>query len=349
MAIKKFTSNYILAFIILLFVYNAKSQDVHFSQFNETPQLLNPAATAVYNGYMRGIINYKNQWAAMGNAFNTIAASFDIPMFDYNERKAHLGAGLNFFNDKAGDSKMGITQVNLCLAGILPVSKESKFAVGLSLGGAQNKANLSSLQWGTQYNGQGFDTNLNSGENTGTTAFWYADIGAGLYYQYSNGKTTLDRNEEKRLSFGVAYFHLNQPTLKFLSVEEKLYGKWVVNINGHFDKTGTKISILPSAIYFMQGPNTEITVGCAVRYRIKNGTKITGFYSESGFAIGLHYRVNDAIIPSLMYQMKDFSIGISYDLNVSSYKEASKMNGGAEISLKYHLLKDALFKQKNMF
>ena len=46
---------------------------------------------------------------------------------------------------------------------------------------------------------------------------------------------------------------------------------------------------------------------------------------------------------------KDFSIGISYDLNVSSYKEASKMNGGAEISLKYHLLKGALFKQKNMF
>ncbi len=340
--------SFFLSTFVVLFSFESISQDIHFSQFNETPQLLNPAATGVYNGYMRGIINYKNQWAAMGNAFNTTAASFDIPMFDYNERKAHLGMGLNFFNDQAGDSKMGITQVNLCIAGILPVSKESKFSVGLSLGGAQNKMNLSTLQWGTQYNGQGFDTNLNSGENTGTTAFWYADIGAGLYYEYSKGKKTLDRNEEKRLSIGVAYFHLNQPVLKFISVEQKLYSKYVVNIAGHFDKTGTKLSILPSAIVFMQGPNMEITAGCALRYRIKNGTKITGFYSETGLAIGVHYRVNDAVIPSVTFQMKDFSIGVSYDLNVSSYKQVSKLNGGAEISLKYHLMKGALFKQKNM-
>ena len=46
-------------------VNEMRGQDVHFSQFNETPQLLNPGATGVYNGYMRGIINYKNQWMAM--------------------------------------------------------------------------------------------------------------------------------------------------------------------------------------------------------------------------------------------------------------------------------------------
>jgi type IX secretion system PorP/SprF family membrane protein len=342
------TKNIFITLLFLLLIFSSTAQDVHFSQFNETPQLLNPATTGVYNGYMRGILNYKNQWAAMGNAFNTYAASFDIPMFDYNERKAHLGAGLNFFNDRAGDSKMGVTHVNLCLAGILPVSKESKFSVGLSLGGAQNKATLSSLQWGNQYNGKDFDTNINSGENTGISAFWYADIGTGMYYEFSKGKNTLDRKEEKRFAIGVAYFHINEPKMKFLSIEEKLYSKWVINMNGHFDKTGTKISILPSAICFMQGPNLEITAGCALRYRIKNGTKITGFYSETGLAIGLHYRVNDAIIPSITFQMKDFSIGVSYDVNVSSYKQASKMNGGAEISLKYFLKKEALFKQKNM-
>lgn len=340
--------HFLLLFLCALLSFSVSAQDIHFSQFNETPQLLNPGATGVYNGYMRGIINYKNQWAAMGNEFNTIAASFDIPMFDYNERKAHLGTGLNFFNDKAGDSKMGLTQVNLCLAGILPVSKESKFSVGLSVGGAQTKANLSSLQWGNQYDGTGFNTTLNSGENTGVPTFWYIDLGAGMYYEYSKGKNTLDRKEEKRFAIGVAYFHINQPKMKFLSIEEKLYSKWVININGHFDRTGTKLSILPSAICFLQGPNMEITAGCALRYRIRNGTKITGFYSETGIAFGVHYRLKDAIIPSVTFQMKDFSIGVSYDVNVSTYKEASKMNGGYEISLKYHLLKGALFKRKNM-
>ncbi|MBL7882980.1 MAG: PorP/SprF family type IX secretion system membrane protein [Bacteroidia bacterium] len=348
MIIIKQYKNIIISIGILFYMLNVNAQDVHFSQFNETPQLLNPGATGVYNGYIRGIVNYKNQWMAMGNEFNTMAASFDIPMFDYNERKAHLGAGLNFFSDKAGDSKFGLTQVNLCLAGIIPVSKESKFSMGLSIGGAQQKADLNSAVWANQYTGQGFDPTINSGETTTSTAFFYADLGAGIYYEYNNSKSTLDRNENKRFAFGVAYYHLNQPKQKYFSVEEKLYGKLVVNVNGHFDKTGSKISILPSAIYFMQGPNMEITAGCAVRYRIKNGTKITGFYSESGIALGVHYRLNDAIIPQLYYQVKDFSIGISYDLNISSYKQASKLNGGIEVSLKYHILKGALFKRKNM-
>lgn len=339
---------FLVSCVTALFVSEMNAQDVHFSQFNETPQLLNPGATGVYNGYMRGIINYKNQWMAMGNEFNTMAASFDIPMFDYNERKAHLGAGLNFFNDKAGDSKFGLTQVNLCIAGIIPVAEASKLSLGVSLGGAQQKANLSSVVWGTQYNGQGFDPTINSGESVTNFANFYFDLGAGLYYEYSNKKINFSRDDEKRVAIGVAYFHLNRPQQKMFSVSEKLYGKLVVNINGHFDKAGSKLSFEPSAIYFMQGPNMEITAGCAIRYRLKNGTKITGFYTESGVALGIHYRLNDAIIPQLYYQVKDFSIGISYDVNISSYKKTSKLNGGAEISLKYHILKGALFKKKNM-
>lgn len=139
---------FLVSCVAAFFVNEMNAQDVHFSQFNETPQLLNPGATGVYNGYMRGVINYKNQWMAMGNEFNTMAASFDIPMFDYNERKAHLGAGLNFFNDKAGDSNFGLTQVNLCIAGIIPVAEASKLSLGVSLGGAQQKANLSSVVCG---------------------------------------------------------------------------------------------------------------------------------------------------------------------------------------------------------
>src|ERR1043165_9885803 len=118
------------------------AQDVHFSQFNETPQLLNPAATGVYRGYIRAMVNYKNQWAAMGNAFNTVAASADMPLFDKNEKKAHLGAVINFFSDKAGDSQFGITQANVSLAAIIPVSRESKFSLGMCFGAAQQKLSI---------------------------------------------------------------------------------------------------------------------------------------------------------------------------------------------------------------
>jgi type IX secretion system PorP/SprF family membrane protein len=337
--------------LLILFCAGASSvsaQDIHFSQFNETPQLLNPAATGVYSGYIRAIVNYKNQWQAMGNAFNTVAASCDMPLFDKNEKKAHIGAGINFFSDKAGDSHFGLTQANLCLAAILPVSKESKFSMGMSFGGAQKKLDLSGLSWGNQYDGTGFNNAAANGEPIGDVSINYFDLGAGLYYQWSNGKVKFERNEKRKLDVGVSYFHMNQPSMKFLSVPEKLYGKLVVNVSGYLDKSASKLSFLPSAIYFQQGKATEITVGCALRYRIKDDTKITGLITESALSIGVHYRVGDAIIPAVYFSVGDFFIGVSYDVNVSSYKKVSKYNGGAEISLKYNILKGALFKQKNM-
>ncbi|MDQ3048349.1 MAG: PorP/SprF family type IX secretion system membrane protein [Bacteroidota bacterium] len=339
-----------LAVICLLSVSVVRSQDIHFSQFTETPQLLNPGATGVYNGYMRAIINYRNQWAIMGNSFKTVAASFDIPLFDYKENRAHMGAGINFFNDQAGDAKFGLTQANLCLSGIIPVSRNSKFSLGVSVGGAQHKANYSALNWGSQYNGtgSGFDPTIPSGETGSISSAMYLDLGAGLYYEYNSGKATLDRNEQKRFGVGVAYYHANRPSIKYYTATEKLYGKFVATFNGHFDKTGTKVSFRPSAMYVMQGPATEITVGTSIRYRIRNGTKITGFYSETGIAFGVHYRFGDAIIPSLNFEMQNFSLTASYDVNISAFKQATQSKGGYEFALKYHIGKGALFKRKRM-
>ena len=343
-----FLRKYILHFTFSFCALSYVAQDVHFSQYNETPQLLNPGATGVYSGYVRAIVNYKNQWMAMGNAFNTVAASVDMPLFDKNEKKAHIGAGINFFSDKAGDSKFGVTEANLCVAAILPVSRESKFSMGLSFGGAQHKADLSALNWGNQYDGTGFNTAMANYEATPANSFFYFDLGAGLYYEYSNGKTKFERNEKRKIDVGVAYFHLNQPTQKYFSTTEKLYGKLVVNVNAHLDKPNSKIAVLPSLIYFQQGKAMEITAGCAIRYRFKNETKITGLITESALGVGIYYRYKDAIIPSVFFTVGDFSFGVSYDVNVSSYKKTSKYNGGAEISLKYNILKGALFKQKNM-
>ena len=337
------------SFLFSILAFGVSAQDIHFSQFNETPQLLNPGATGVYSGYIRAIANYKNQWSAMGNAFNTGAASVDMPLFDKNEKKAHIGAGFNFFSDKAGDSKFGLTQANLCVSGILPVdNKGSKLSLGISVGGAQHKATLAGLQWASQYDGSGFNTAMSSNEAASVNSFTYLDLGAGLYYEYSNGKVKFQRNESRKLAVGVSYFHVNEPTQKYFTVAEKLYGKLVVNVLGNIDIKDSKVAFMPSAIYFMQGKSTEITVGFAIKYRIKNETKITGLITQSSFAIGLHYRYKDAVIPSVYYSTGDFSFGFSYDINVSSYKTTTKYNGGAEVSLKYNILKGALFKQKNM-
>ncbi len=322
------------------------AQDLHFSQYNETPQLINPGSTGMYDGALRAIINYKNQWQSMGNAFNTMAASFDAPIVGKKANKAHLGLGLNFFNDKAGDAKVGLTVVAVSMSGILPVNRESSFSLGISVGGAQNKANYAALRWGDQYNGTGFDATINSNEPFAQPSSFYTDLSAGVNYEYYNGKNAMDRNEQKRLAIGVAYFHMNRPEQQYFSLTEKLYGKYVLNINGFFDISGTSVSIVPSFVAFLQGPSREYNIGALVRYRLKNSTKVTGFISESGISIGAHYRFKDAFIPQVNFEIVNFSIGVSYDLNMSSYSSVSRYNGGAEISLKYLISRGAKWQQK---
>jgi type IX secretion system PorP/SprF family membrane protein len=332
----------LIASILFIVSNNLVSQDIHFSQYNETPQLINPASTGLYNGYVRAIINYKNQWMAMGKAYNTSAASLDLPLFDKKPNKSYLGFGFNFFSDKAGDSKFGLTQVNLCLSAILPLTRTSKLSFGLTGGGAQHKANLESVSWGNQFNGTTFDTqNIPSGEALAVNSFMYADLGAGINYEYFSGKESMERDEQKRLSIGFACYHINQPTQTYFTINEKLYAKFVGNMAGNFDLSGSRFSLLPTLACFFQGKSREYDAGCAINFRIRNGTKVTGFYSESGLAIGINYRFKDSFMPTIAYHIGNVAIGFAYDYSTSDYAQANKHFGSLEVYLRYNIIKGA--------
>ncbi|HET6992153.1 MAG TPA: type IX secretion system membrane protein PorP/SprF, partial [Bacteroidia bacterium] len=122
--------------------------------------------------------------------------------------------------------------------------------------------------------------------------------------------------------------------------------RFVVHGTGRIDIPGTKWSVRPSAYYMWQGYQNELLFGSMIRYRIKNGTKITNFFSESGLGFGIHYRWKDAIIPQLYYDLGDIFIGVSYDVNISKYTAASKYQGGFEVTLRYANLNGALYKNK---
>ena len=56
-------------------------QDIHFSQFNNTPLIINPALTGVFNGNHRVFLNYKDQWRSIGAPYKTYAISYDVVLF----------------------------------------------------------------------------------------------------------------------------------------------------------------------------------------------------------------------------------------------------------------------------
>ncbi|TND08433.1 MAG: hypothetical protein FD123_2229 [Bacteroidetes bacterium] len=330
---------------VLFFALPAQSQDIHFSQFNESPLHLNPAYTGVFNGQYRVMMNYRNQWQSMGHPYQTMAAAFDMPLL--TNRPAYMGAGLYLYRDKAGDSGMGILQALLSASAIVPIDGNSTLSAGLQGGFSQRSANISTLQWESQYQNGTYDPTLSPNENNLLTSFPYADFSGGVAYRYQSVADNLQGRDMWKINFGAAYFHLNKPRQKFYSGNDsRLNSRLVGHANGHFDFPGTKWSLQPSAVYMQQGPANEILLGTMIRYKLKNGTKTTSLLTESGVALGAHYRFGDAIIPQLYYDLGDIFIGLSYDVNTSTYSEASKAKGGFEITLRYANLNSALFKNK---
>lgn len=327
--------HYSILAISLLFGLGAKSQDVHFSQFLQTPQLINPAATGVFDGKVRGFLNYKSQWGSIGNAYKTYAASADMPLAK-KRNKAYFGLGFNFYKDAAGNSDFGNTIASLSASGILPVADQHTLSAGIQVGYGQYSANLANLTWGSQFNGSEFDLELNNNESIVNQTSKYLDASAGIYYQFKNVANRFLGTDMSSFNIGIAGYHLNKPKQTFLSnTESEIPMKIVAQTSGTFDIPSSKIALQPSMFYATQGPFREITPGILLKLKFGATTKYTGFFKESAIYFGAHYRLNDAIIPQMYLEFADYMIGISYDYNTSDLNTATGGNGGFEISFRY--------------
>ncbi len=325
------------------------AQDIHFSQFRHAPLFVNPGFTGDFHGKMRAIVNYRTQWAASGAPFKTAAASFDMPVVRSKKTKGSLlGAGISFYSDRAGDINLTNNNIELSLSGILMMSRRAKIGMGLQGGMGQRSADYSKLVWGNQYTGtgQGYDPNLPNMENPSDLNYWYPDISTGVFYEYNNSEFSFGGKEMFFINIGAAAFHLNGPEQSFTSTRDKLYTKFIFTANSRYDFKGTAFGIVPNVIYQMQGPSSELNLGALVRYRLKAGSKITAYKTESAIYFGLYYRNLDAVIPQFFFEMADYSIGLSYDINISSFSSTTNGRGGFEISLKYNNLTDAVFKRE---
>lgn len=337
----------VFLFLVVVVFVQAKAQDIHFAQLSETPLLINPALTGEYNGFYRGILNYRNQWPAMGKAFNTVMGSFDMPIERKKKKGSFVGAGICFFSDKGGDSRFGTTQAKLSVATILPTSETGKFSAGLQVGLAQHSLDISSIQWPNQYDGFSYDPNIAPNEQINKNSFSFLDLGAGISYFTSTSTSTLTGSLVNKFSIGASFSHASMPLQKFYSGSvERQYPKVIAHTSMRRDIKGTKLGIVPSLFYMWQGPSSEIYFGGLVRYKIQEGTKVTGFSSESAISAGVFYRFKDAISPQVFFEFSNYAIGLSYDFNASSYGEVQKSAGGFELSFRYSNMRGAVRKSK---
>lgn len=329
---------YIFFIITIGWMVQANAQDIHFSQTAQTPLLINPAVAGVFDGWQRAIINQRSQWLGATTQFMTTNVAGDITLFKKERgNRSYLGVGGMFNTDVGGDGRFGTQTGSLTISGILPIKKGSSLSAGIQGGFGSRKGDISKLSFESQWNSAEytFDPTINSGEVTSLNNCSYLDAGAGIYYVLDAGKSAFFRDQEFKFQLGAAIYHINQPLLKFTSgSDDHLHRKYVFHSGIVYDIEGSKFSIDGNIVQFIQGGHYETIIGTMLRYRLVDGTKLTGFSQKAFFGFGLYMRVKDAIIPSVLIDYKGFKFGMSYDVTISKLRRAYG-GGSLEFSISY--------------
>lgn len=338
------------AFIILLAMgISTYAQDIHFTQAQQVPMLINPAATGMFNGWERFTINHKSQWVNTGTKFFTTSIAADMNFFKPKRgNKAHMGFGVQLYNDVGGDSKFGTKQALFNISAIVPLAEMHQLSAGLQFGLGQRTGDLTGLIFPNQFDGDVLDPTINSNEYNNLVSFMYPDVSAGLFYRFGNHKVGFTRDDATDFRFGVAYFHVNTPELTYrIGYKEQLYSKFVIHASFLKDFPGTSVGIETFFNEFIQGPHNETLFGLLLRYRLMSGGKTTGLSKDAYLITGFAWRYKDAICPTLYVQWSGFKFGISYDVTVAEFGRTSR-TGGLEFSLEYANLDFALFKRRGL-
>lgn len=321
-------------FIVGLASLSLHAQDIHFSQFFSSPLTLNPALTGAFNGNIRGIVNYRNQWNSFA-PFNTFGASVDANFGSSFLKTDLMGIGLNAYSDVAGDTRYSSTQVNLTFAYIKTMGDRyhrSYLSAGFQGGYAQKSIDYLAMTFASQFDGVYYDPTLGTGESIGFDTKGYLDLSAGLMWYL------VPREDKVSMYIGASMYHVNQPNQSIGAQNDKLYMRTSAHACAQIP-VGELTSLVPAVMVVFQGPYTEYFGGTNLKFYLQ-GMK----WSSNAISFGIWQRVvgdveaatkaeSTAISARLDYDK--ISLGLSYDVNISSLSEASKNNGGPEISLTY--------------
>lgn len=319
----------LFALVLLCVVSFCYGQDIHFSQFYNSPLTINPALTGKENAKYRANLNYRGQWYTIGNSrgISTIAASGDMRVLeDALPSYDNLGIGLQFFHDSAGDGYYNTTSIAPSIAYHKALGYNHKIAAGLQPGYANTSLDFSGLTFEEQYIGTGFDQSLPTGENFATDNRGYFDLGGGILYSYRSS------DESWSAYGGGSLFHINSPEINLL--DGTAYNRPVRKVlNGGatmFLQNGFVVS--PSVLYMEQSGATELTVGAIAGRTLGNPRMVGANKSVYG---GVFWRKDDAIIGKAGLQWDNMQLGISSDFAISDISDPLGLSSALEFSLTF--------------
>jgi type IX secretion system PorP/SprF family membrane protein len=312
---------------LLLAGPTVKAQDIHFSQFFETPLLRNPALAGIFTGDYRIQTVFRDQWSNFSNAYRTGSLN--------GEYKWPVGKGSDYFTtalqvlyDKAGTAALTTTELLPALNYHKSLSNDKAMYLSVGfMGGLVGKTlDMSKVTTNSQYSGTAYDPALPNGETILSPNVHYLDGSLGISFNTSFGA-----DNKNTMFAGFAYHHLNRPKNSFYkNPAVELDPKYVFS-------AGIKAIINEYSYFTIQADHSRQSTAqetvAGVLYSYKLGVDPEN--SNYTLHLGGFLRWKDALIPVLKLDMNSLAVAISYDANVSALKTASQGRGGFELSISY--------------
>lgn len=315
-----------------------RAQDIHFSQFGNSPLNLNPGLAGVFGGDLRAVGNYRSQWRSVPVPYNTFSASVENKVYWRKGKYDRFFTGSLLLDyDRQGSLSLTSIQVGIPLSVTIPLGRSSFFTVGAMPTFAQRSFGTDRLTVDENWTGEIFDPGalIHEDQLFQSTSIKYFDLNAGVNFRLQSPE------KRSRVDIGGALHHINRPDHNFWEVTgveksdvPRLARKMTFHLNGLLQLTDN-FDLMGQGIYQKQGTYEELVYGLGIRMHLSRQ-----LYRETAIQIGVDYRqrFRDALIPHVEIMYRTWQLGLSYDMNSFSNAEiVTSGRGGPEISLIYRL------------
>lgn len=316
--------------ILSLFtIFEVCAQDLHYSQFYNSPQNLNPANTGNFRGDHRFIGSFRDQWRFVPVPWFTFSATYDAKNFSLLKGNRHfIGYGAYLNHDRQGDGVLNLSTVAAQGAYHYFLHPQHMVSGGLSVGISSRGFNSETLTWDSQWNGDNYDPSRPSGEIfDGFERINFLDMGMGLNYKYQ-------RSERTNIDLGVGGIHLFMPEQKFDNRNTaKLPVRWSFSAIGNV-KLISALDLQLHALYQSQGVYDETVFGGLGKIYISHKKG-----NETQLHLGLGYRTSGSLIPKIALQYNNYYASFSYDSDRTGFNNTlGILRGGPEFHFKYTIM-----------
>jgi type IX secretion system PorP/SprF family membrane protein len=312
-------------FSALILPGKINAQDLHFSQFFNSPLTTNPANTGfIPDADYRIGAHYRSQWSSVPVPFKTMSLYGDAQVFRDRFETGWIGLGGVILRDVAGSGNLTSTKIYGSAAYHQMLGNTGLLSAGFNVGLSNKRVDVTRFTFDNQWNGKFFDVQAPSGENFASTNISYLDVQIGLNYAWFP-------TDNLYVHTGLSAHHLNQPKETFFNSSPTYSNKLTPRYIAFADaviKLNDQWIATPASYFSIQSNATDFMIGGHLNYNLTGN-------GDQQLIAGLYYRSGDAIIPMIGYQWKSFKFMFSFDATTSSLGNYNNMNGATEFYLQY--------------